>query len=103
MAQRPRPTEHVSGTYFRWIIGGLVGVAIAVLGVLHSDLRTGMLSDLSDLRADIRDIRTNVLTISGRIQETREDMSKASALIENQITVSNTKLDALVEAERKRP
>ena len=99
MAQRPRSPEAISWSTFDRIMTGLVGLAIVVIGAGFAWLH----SDLGDLRTDIRDIRGSVVVISGRIQDTREDMLKASAAIERQIAVTNTKLDDLIGTQRRRP
>lgn len=81
----------VTWTVFNTIISGLVSITIVVLAVGFAWLH----SDMSDIRTDIRDIRT-----AG--QTTREDLLKAVGLIEREAATTNTKLDALTEELRRR-
>jgi outer membrane murein-binding lipoprotein Lpp len=77
----------------------LVVLAIAVVGGGFTWLH----SDLGDLRTDIRDIRGSVATISGRLQDTREDLVKSVSAVEQQAATANTKLDSLIsEMQRRR-
>ena len=88
----------VTSGMFQWVIGGLVGLAIAVVGAGFTWLH----SDLADMRTDTREIRATVIAISGRVQDTREEMLKTVAAIEEQAAITNTKLDTLIDETRKR-
>jgi hypothetical protein len=90
-------SERVSWTSFNTVVTVLLTAAVAVVGWGSA----WVLSDVGDIRTDVREIRGSVATISNRIQDTREDMLKAVSQLEKQAAVTNVKLDELTSATRK--
>ena len=72
----------------------------SAVGGLQADTLDAQAS-MRDMQTGMRDIRGSVASIDGRVQETRDDMLKAIAVLEKQSTLTNAKLDDLAAAGRQ--
>jgi hypothetical protein len=90
-------SDSVPWNAFNVIVTGLVGLLVVVVGSGFAWLH----GDLGDIKADVRDVRGSIVTISGRLSDTREDMLKVVGGLQTQAALANAKLDELTKAANK--
>jgi hypothetical protein len=88
---KPSDVSGIPWTPFQWIVGGLLLIIAALIGVVWADIT----SDLTSIKMEQRDLRKDM-------SNTNVELIKAIDGVDKQIAITNQKLDDVLAELRKR-
>jgi hypothetical protein len=106
MPRTIRQPQSIPWDTFRWVVGGLLGTIVVLVGVGFS----WAIYDIREVRTEIADTRKAIarefsdtrVEMVKEIAETRLELTKAIGAVQIQAASTNTKLDDLISVIRQR-
>jgi hypothetical protein len=103
---RSTAVQGVPWDTFRWVVGGLLGLIIVLVGGgfgwLITDVRE-VRTEIAETRRDIaKEIADTRVQLVKEISETSLELTKAIGAVQTQAVGTNTKLDDLISVMRQR-
>jgi hypothetical protein len=101
-----RTTQSVPGDWFRWVVGGLLGLIVLLVGGGFGwaitdlrEVRTEIAFTRKDVSKELADTRVQLVK---EVSNAKLELTQAINAVQTQAVVTNTKLDDLISVTRQR-